>query len=332
MIMKTLLAIIAALTAPLLLLAGPEPVQPADANSNLPVVEILIARLEKGTFADIPDTGIADRLKGLAVQKITCLSAVEAGKEWKGGLPLLEAAKNLIEPHLLLSLKDDHDLHFHQVLSPVEIGEGVLKGISDALNRHSQVVGLVVSASSKQGEERLLELAKIEALLGAEEFLGMYPAFTKELLESKGGALQSVRDDLAVNSAHNKVRENSEKANRLHFDLSMIMRALPPGATLNQQIEKIDQFIKDRNLEPEMRQVISMRKYLIYSGRGMYEEALKVLEVAREMAPETALAGRIQGFKDGVKARMVQMEKEKADHAANEKNTPLPQPAVEPPR
>lgn len=331
--MKTLIALIATLTAPLLL-AEPEPTQPATAAQVTPKVEILIAQLEKGTFVDITDTGIADRLKGLAVQKVTCLSAIEAGKEWNGGLSLLEAAKSLKDPHLLLSLKEEHGIHFHQVLSPLEIGDGILKGISDALNRHAQVVRLVVSASSKQGEERLLEFAKVEALLGAEEFRNTYPAFTQELLESKAGALQPVRDDLAENSGHNKVRENSEKANRLHFDLSMILRALPPGATLDQQIEKVDQFIKDRNLEPEMRQVITMRKYLIYSGLGKYEDALKVLEEARELAPETALAGRIQGFKDGVKTRMAKLEKEKTAHPADEKNTPVPPPPAEnpPPR
>ena len=282
-------------------LPAQERVTPRAVETEPLLTAVLIARLNHGVFAD-SGSGTEESLKkALPSVPFRLLSAAEAQVEWTGDKSFLDMSKGLSGEHFVIALKDSRGKKVYQAVSPATVGESTRKGVQEAITRQAEVEILLKAAGGRTGEERVIQLGKIVSVMGTEAFIATYPALAAEITRSDVASVKAVRDQLSKAMSS---QERTERVNRLHFDLSMVLRSLPQGADIQLRIAAIDKFIVDRSLNPEMKQIMVMRKYLLWSGAGRYQEALNALNEALAVSPDSELAARIPAFQTAIQGRL----------------------------
>lgn len=272
--------------------------------------QLLVAKMHQGEFVASTDPGEEANLKSsFPALSSRFVPPSEATGLWGGKNSFLEMTKGSKEDHYAIGLKDERGKMFLELVSPAIIADPTKKRIREAIIRQEQVVRLLKSADTEAGDDRLKRLSEVVAVLGANQFASTYPELTAEITKSSAPFLKELREKL---SASVTGHDREQIINRLHLDLSAAMRALPATDSLESRVAFVDKFIKERNLEPELKQIMTMRKYLVWSGSGHFKEALATLDEALEIAPHSALAGRIPGFKATVKARLENLNNEKS--------------------
>lgn len=300
-----------------------KPPEPAPQTNS----QLLVAKIHQGEFVSCTDPTEESQLKAsFPFTAPRFVSPPEANGLWGGKNSFLEMSKGSKEDHYAMGLKDERGKIFMELVSPTTIAEPTKKRIREAIVRQEQVVRLLKSADTETGDDRLKRLSEVVGLLGASQFASTYPDLTAEITKSDAPFLRDLREKLSTSVVG---RDRQQIINRLHLDLSAALRVLPATDSLESRVAFIDKFIKERNLEPELKQIMTMRKYLIWSGSSHFKEALATLDEALEIAPHSALAGRIPGFKTAVKAKMENSNREKPD-VPKEPAVPPPSPVEHP--
>lgn len=264
--------------------------------------EVLIIRIRAGDFVEADSNqeleSIQNTLAGISVRQP---SVKEAKEIWGRNASIMEVTKSLTRDHYLISLRDSRNVVFLQSITPIPIPAATLKALQDSLTRQKVFVALLNAADAKTGEERLAILINIMQSMGASSFKFVYPELAAEVSSSASPSAKAARDQLAT-AGRDKDRE--AKVNRLHFDLSMEFRKLPHGTPLEQRVALVDAFIVEKALDPEMKQLMIMRKYLLWSNAGKFDKALAALDEAYLTAPASELAGRIPLFREVVRKNL----------------------------
>ncbi len=288
------------------------------ANSNSIAGTVRVARTKGGTLmepdATVERVTLEEAFPGIHVK---LLSIEEASRTWGGSKSLLDATKSLTGEHYLLGLEDSMGKLFYETVCPRPIPPSVKKTVREGLIRQAGIVAQLEEAAKKSNLDRHRILVSVMNAVGVRTFRTLYPELAAELSRTDDDALKSAREQLAVDD---KARERNEKVNRLHFDLSMELRRLPPDSTIEQRAARVDEFIKERSLVDDMKQVMIMRKYLIRLQAGHYTHALDALEEAFQCSPNSELAGRIPAFRETVHAKIQQS----ATQSAADPNKDIP--------
>jgi hypothetical protein len=251
--------------------------------------------------------------------------AVEEGAGLLEANPeLRQVCDNLTGGHLLLTVLDSRKKIRYQTIAVEQLTDAAKRAIKEALRRQGEVEVLELQIDAAEGAKRIELIVKLIGVATPMEFALHYPKLLSEISSHTGEATEAVRQSL---KEVQQLDERANKANRLHFELSMVLRALPAGAGDAERIVAIDNFITQKNLEPEMKQLMVMRKYLVWSGAKQYDKALAALEEARLVLPGSDLAGRIPGFVESVRKRMSQQPAETKEAPA-----PVPSSPETPPK
>jgi hypothetical protein len=290
-------------------------------------LKLTIARLKDGRVAEC---SLEEKIRiqsDLKLKEVKFQSIDEGLQAIAESRELKQVSASLTGEHLLLTIIDSKGKIRYQTIAVQQLTESAKRAIQEAFRKQEEVITLEQQIGATQGIKRTELIIKLVGCVSEKNFVQYYPELLTELMASTEKIAGAVKESL--NQIQTQEGRNS-LANKLHFDLSMALRALPAGSGDVERIIIIDKFIADSKLEPEMKQLMVMRKYIVWSSAKNYTKALEALEEARLVQPESELAGRIPGFVENVRKRMTQAGAvEESKPGVPSPQVPLPPPVPE---
>jgi hypothetical protein len=184
-------------------------------------------------------------------------------------------------------------------------------------------------AAKKKRDEAFATAAKAEGAAAYASFdLGLaavpeaywLPFYSKEIDRIRKG------EPAAEPALREKYEKFIKRFNR-QTDVKLLMAAVlesidPNTASVDDVLKRFDHELAARNLAPESRQLAEMHRFRYLARAQRYDDALKSLDVAASLAPESELARNIPRFRDRIKAAM--QKPKPADAPAEKPKDPPP--------
>lgn len=142
-------------------------------------------------------------------------------------------------------------------------------------------------------------------------WMPFYSAEIDKLIKSADAATPGLRDKY-----QDFLKRHARQSDVRALLVAVLENVDPKSATIDEVLKRFDHELAVRNLPPESRQSAEMHRFRYLAKAQRYEDALKSLDLAESLAPETKLAKNIPRFRDRIK---VAMQKPKPGSPPSEK-------------
>lgn len=144
--------------------------------------------------------------------------------------------------------------------------------------------------------EKLEGAAKAKALVNVIEAMDLSDAMISSFYVSTVDAIKKA--DPEDSTGFVKKQAAKERLSKFDADLS----ALGERKDFEGALKLIDSTLQEGGMEPEDAQRVTLMRALIYADQGKFDEALKAVDEARKLAPESETAAQFDGLKKQLEA------------------------------
>ena len=144
--------------------------------------------------------------------------------------------------------------------------------------------------------EKLEGPAKAKALIGVLDSMALSETMVAGFYGSTIDAIKKADPEDATGYA----KKLAAKERMTKFDMEL--NALGEKQDFNGALALVDKTLKEGGMVPEDTQRVTMMKGLVYAEQGKFDEAIKAVDEAKKIAPETEAAGQLDDLKKQLEA------------------------------
>jgi len=168
--------------------------------------------------------------------------------------------------------------------------EGYLEHLGELRKRRTERDAAFESASKAEGVE------KAKALVAALEAMGLEDAMIDNFY---GDVVAQIKandpDDATGFASQATVRERMSQFEDKLNDLAQ-------AGNFDGILTEVDEMLKTEGLKPDDVQRVTLTRALVFAEQGKFDDAIKVVDEAKEISPQSEIAPMLDGFKQQLAA------------------------------